>query len=66
MATLVTTATNPLHEFPSLKSGGKTRPLSSVCLETYGKGHGMETRVAGFVGAPPGWTDKSAPAAPSH
>lgn len=72
LAKLVITGRNPLREFPSMGAAGKKRPVSPVCA-AYGKSHGGEYFVSGFVGAPPEWTDNAAssaggqlPPAPSH
>ena len=56
LATLVSTAKNPLHDIPRSPFAKRRRPVPTAC-DAYGKGHAAETFMSGFIAAPPEWTD---------
>ena len=62
-AALIITAKNPLHDIPPMPFGTRPRPVSLIC-DAYGKANAANGFVAGYVGAPPGWTEGKRPSTP--
>jgi hypothetical protein len=63
LAGLILTARNPLHDVPPLTPRARRRPTPALCETLYGHGRPVESFIAGYVAAPPEWTEDAGRAA---